>query len=55
MTDLFQTRPEKANGEFLAHLVEHLQGRITMQDLRKRCPDVNPAIARDNLKFWGMA
>lgn len=57
MTDLFAATPPrigKANAEFLAHLLEHKAGRITREQLRKRCPDANPRIVQANLKFWGI-
>ena len=44
----------KANGEFIAHLIEVREGRRDMAWLRKTCPNVARQVARDNLTFWGV-
>lgn len=43
----------QANGEFLAHIVEVVNGRRTLEWLRaKWTPEVNRDIALANLKHW---
>ena len=59
MSDLFTTaKPAKlgqANGEFLGHLVEVVQGRKDMAWLRtKYSDDVSREIVLANLKHWGL-
>lgn len=45
----------RANGEFLGHLAEVAQGRKSLEWLRtKWTPEVNPTMAKANIKHWGL-
>ena len=49
------SKPGQANGEFLGHLVEVVQGRKDMAWLRTKCSDdVSLPMVLANLKHWGL-